>query len=86
MAATTMARRRPTRSELTASERRRLQQTMRQADEAERKAQVRAWERDRLIAELQDADITLAAIAAVVGETREMVRQRALRGRGPRPE
>jgi hypothetical protein len=81
-----MPRRRPTRSELTASERRRLQQAMRRAEEAEREAQLRAWERDRLIAELQDADITLAAIAEVVGETREMVRQRALRGRGPRPK
>jgi hypothetical protein len=38
------------------------------------------------IAELQDAEITLAAIAAAVGETREMVRQRALRGRGPTPD
>lgn len=78
-------RRRPTRDELTAAERRQLDGAIRDARETEHQAEVASWQRDRLLADLQDAGIKLSALADVMGETREMVRQRALRGRGPRP-
>jgi hypothetical protein len=78
-------RRRPDRDELTAVERRRLDRAIRKARDSEQAAAVASWERDRVLADLQDAGVKLAALAEVMGETREMVRQRALRGRGPRP-
>lgn len=78
-------RRRPDRDELTAAERRRLERAIRKAREASYAAETATWQRDRLLADLQDAGLKLSVLAAVMGETREMVRQRALRGRGPRP-
>jgi len=78
-------RRRPDRDELTVAERRELDRVIRKAREAEHNAELASWQRDRVLADLQDSGIKLSAIAEVMGETREMVRQRALRGRGPRP-